>query len=125
MYVTPSQLLAVLASYRKRRTRAVKGELAEALMAIAGGVWDRYHFTASREDFVQDAVMHLLYGGPTEKADLAKPLFNYFTTCTINFGRKLRDADYRDRRRFVSYCEECVEAGRDIPEVRRHRRIAS
>lgn len=98
-----------------RRTGRMPDALGQALAAIAGGVWDRYHFTDSREDFVQDVFLHLMQR-PLEKADVQKHVFNYFTTCAIRYGQKLRDKSYGDRRRFETYAAELVESGREIPE---------
>jgi hypothetical protein len=89
--------------------------LGRALMQIAGGVWDRYHFTPDREDFVSEVTLHLLQR-PLDKADVQKHIFNYFTTCAIRFGMKLRDKLYGDRRRFETYAAELVESGRELPE---------
>lgn len=123
-YIEPRALGPLVNKYRlvikhrdssKPRGQRIRDELARALLAIAGGVWDRYHFTAERDDFCQSAVMHLL-GRPLAKADPARPLFNYFTTCAIRFGRKLREKALGDRRRFETYAAEVLEARlRPIP----------
>jgi hypothetical protein len=115
-YLDPAALVAIVTAYRRRRTKARADALGKALLLIAGGVWDRYHFTPDREDFCQDVVVHLLQR-PLEKADVQKHLFNYFTTCAIRFGLKLRQKAHGDRRRFETYAAELVEAGRPIPSA--------
>lgn len=113
-YIDVASLAAMIREHR--RTGVISDELGKALLAIAGGVWDRYRFTADREDFVQDAVLHLI-GRPLEKADLQKHVFNYMTTCVIRFGWKQRDKANGDRRRFETYAAELEEAGRELPRV--------
>lgn len=114
-YLEPAELAALVRAHRRKRGRGrVSEELGAALLKIAGGVWDRYHFTADRDDFVQEVSLHLL-GSPLAKADVKRHLFNYFTTCAIRFGLKLRDKANGDRRRFETYAQECLEAGRELP----------
>jgi hypothetical protein len=111
-YLSTDELRALVLAYRRNRGKS--DELGRALLAIAGGVWDRYRFTADREEFCQEVALHLLQR-PLEKADVQKHLFNYFTTCTIRYGMKLREKANGDRRRFNTYAAECLEAGRPIP----------
>jgi hypothetical protein len=111
-YLDVATLAALVRDHR--RTGRMSDDLGRALMKIAGGVWDRYHFTTDREDFVQDVVIHLL-GRPLEKADVQKHVFNYFTTCAIRFGMKLRDRSAADRRRFETYAAELEDSGRQLP----------
>lgn len=106
--------LAVLVRDSRQSGRASEG-LARALIGLARGVWDRYRFTPERDDFVQAVVIHLL-GRPLEKVDEDKHPFNYFTTCAIRYGLKLRNRLAADRRRFETYAAELVEAGRPIPD---------
>lgn len=98
-----------------RLSGVISNELGAALVAIAGGVWDRYHFTADRDDFVQDVVLHLIQT-PLKKADITKHCFNYFTTCAIRFGGKLRDKACGERRRFEAYAADLVEDGHELHE---------
>lgn len=112
-YIEPAALARLVTE--SRAAGRVSECLGRALIQIAGGVWDRYHFTREREEFVSEVVLHLL-GRPLQKADCQKHVFNYLTTCAIRFGMKLRDKECGDRRRFETYAQECVEAGRDIPE---------
>ncbi|VTR95247.1 unnamed protein product [Gemmata massiliana] len=111
-YIEPEVLSALVREYK--RTGRVSEELGRCLMLIAGGLWDRYHFTASRDDFVQEVVLHLMQN-PLQKADAQKHVFNYFTTCAFRFGQKLRDKAYGDARRFGDYAAELVESGRQLP----------
>lgn len=113
-YIAVEDLAQLVRDYR--RTGKASEALGLALTQIAAGVWDRYHFTASKDDFVQDVVLHLLQR-PLEKADAQKHVFNYFTTCAIRFGNKLREKEQGDRRRFLTYAGELAESGHDIPEV--------
>lgn len=114
-YIDAETLRALVRDYRSGGV--VSEPLAAVLLKIAGGVWDRYRYTADRDDFVQEVVMHLLQR-PLEKVDVQKNLFAYLSTCAINFGRKLRDKAHVERRRFETYAAECQEAGRRIPRVR-------
>lgn len=119
-YLDNATLCALIRAYRRRkRTPEAGNALGRALLAIAGGVWDRYRYTSDREEFCQEVVIHLLQR-PLEKADVQKHLFNYFTTCTIRYGQKLRERAYADRRRFETYAAECVEAGREFPTTTEH-----
>lgn len=111
-YLAAADLAKLVCDYR--RTGTVPEALGRALLQIAGGVWDRYRFTSDRDDFVQEVTLHLLQR-PLEKADAQKHVFNYFTTCAIRFGLKMRDKAHVERRRFETYAQECVEAGRQIP----------
>lgn len=111
-YIDPAALAELVRDHR--RTGVVPDALARALLAIAGGVWERYRFTADKDDFAQDVVLHLL-GRPLQLADCQKHVFNYFTTCSIRYGLKLRDKALGDRRRFETYAAELVEAGRELP----------
>ncbi|HYH65510.1 MAG TPA: hypothetical protein VD866_12510 [Urbifossiella sp.] len=97
-----------------RRTGRASDELGRALMQIAGGVWDRYHFTADRDDFVGDVLVHLL-GTPLERVDPKKNIFSYFTTCAIRFGLNLRNKAAAERRRFEAYAADVLAAGTEVP----------
>jgi hypothetical protein len=92
-------------------------DLARALLAIAGGVWDRYRFTPDRDDFAQEVVLHLIVKS-LPRADAQKHCFNFLTTCCVNYGRNLRDKLAGDRRRFETYAAELVESGRVLPDRR-------
>lgn len=111
-YLDVEKLRALVADCRT--TGSVSEPLARALLQIAAGVWDRYRFTTDKDDFVQDVALHLL-GRPLEKADVQKHVFNYFTTCAIRYGLKLREKADGDRRRFATYAAELVESGRELP----------
>ena len=110
-YLDPVELAHLVRVHRNTGRRS--DELAEALSRIAGGVWDRYRFTREREDFVQETVLHLIQK-PLRKADVQRNCFNYFTTCAIRFGLKLRDQDRADRRRHATYAAELLESGRPV-----------
>ena len=115
-YVEPAELAALVRAHRRKRGRGrVPEELGAALLRIAGGVWDRFHFTDSRDDFVGDVVLHLL-GRPLERADPKRNLHAFFSTCAIRYGMNLRDKQNGDRRRFATYAAELVEAGRSLPD---------
>lgn len=113
-YIDAATLRALVMASHDART--VSEDLARSLMQIAGGVWDRYRFTADKDDFVQDVVLHLLQR-PLQLADPGKNLFAFFTTCTLRYGMKLREKADGDRRRFNTYAAELVESGRELPEV--------
>lgn len=98
-----------------RATGTISEDLGRALMLIASGVWDRYRFTQEKEDFVGEAVLHLL-GSPIRRADPAQNLFSYFTTCAIRHGNKLRNKAGADRRRFTAYAQDLVDSGEELPE---------
>lgn len=117
-YIDVAALRALVLDYQA--TRVVSQELARALLAIAGGVWDRYRFTADKDDFTQEVTLHLMQR-PLEKADAQKHVFNYFSTCAIRFGQKLREKATGDVRRFQTYAAELVEAGRELPPRREQR----
>lgn len=112
-YLDLDELRALVKDYRRRKRAS--DALGRALASIAGGVWDRYRFTADREEFVQEVTLHLLQR-PLEKADVQKHLFNFFTTCAIRYGHKLRDKANGDRRRFETFARECLDAGRPVVE---------
>ena len=109
----------MIRAYRRNRGRAE--DLGRALLAIAGGIWDRYRFTADREEFAQEVALHLLQG-PLRNADVQKHIFNYLSTCAIRFGWKLRDKARGDGKRFLTYAVEKLQAGRPIPSTRRESR---
>lgn len=112
-YIDSPALVRLIKKYRRSK-KAGGDELGRALLAIAGGVWDRFRFTSDRDDYCQDAVLHLLQQ-PLKNANLTKNLFNYFTTCAVRYGQKLRAKEAVDRRRFETYCEELAESGQLIP----------
>lgn len=79
--------------------------MVELLGKIAGGVWDRYEFTDSREDFIQDCCFLFLQSA-VKKIDPAKNPFSYLTTCAINFGNKQRIGAIRERRAEYAHRED-------------------
>lgn len=99
-----------------RSSGVISDELGLALLALAGGIWDRYRFTREREEFVSEVVIHLLQR-PLALADVQKHIFNYLTTCAIRFGWKLRDREHGDQRRWLTYAEELLDAGRELPDL--------
>lgn len=113
-YLDNAALAPLVRGYR--RTRRVPDELGAALLQIAGGVWDRFHFTEDRDDFVGDVVVHLL-GTPLARVDPKRNIFSYFTTCAIRFGLNLRDKAGADRRRFEAYRAHLVADGVELPRV--------
>lgn len=113
-YVDPKRLAQLVGDYQ--RSGAACDELGTALLKIARGIWDRYHYTASREDFAQEVATHLL-GHPLNNASIQKNVFAYLTTCAIRFAWKLRDKACKDVLRFQTYAAELVESGRAIPDV--------
>lgn len=113
-YIDVTRLAALVREYR--RTGAASEDLGRALLAIAGGVWDRYRFTPDRDEFAQEVVLHLL-GRPLAKCDPHHHVFNYFTTCAIRFGLKLRDKAAGDRRRFEAYARHLAGSGVPIPRA--------
>lgn len=122
-YVEKSRLAELIAEYRS--TGNVSDELAHVLLKIAGGVWDRYHYTGSREDFVQDVVLHLL-AGPLRKADPSQNCFAYLTTCCIRYGGKLRTREQTRRRKEGSLIERVRDqAEAQLWQSRQRRRMAA
>lgn len=107
-YIDPAVLRAIVLDYRA--TGVVSNDLGLALLKISQGVWDRYHYTDNRDDFGGDCVLHLL-GQPLEKADPAKNLFSYFTTCVVHYGIKLRDRAQRERQQHAEYVRHVLDAG--------------
>lgn len=103
-----------------RQTGEVPDELGRALVTIAGGVWERFRYTSDKDDFVQDVVVHLLQR-PLDTAKADGNLFSFFYTCCVRFGMKLRDKATVDRRRFETYAQECVEAGRELATLGEYR----
>lgn len=99
-YSDPATLSALVRAYR--RTHTVSNELAAELLKIAGGTWDKYHPTSSREDFAQDCVIHLI-GNPLRNADPKNNLFGYFTKCAWRFGSKLGGKAQAEGRRAAAY----------------------
>lgn len=114
-YIDNATLAPLVRAHRRHRRRRVSDELGRALMQIAGGVWDRYHFTPERDDFVGDVCLHLL-GTPLQRVDPKKNIFSYFTTCAIRFGIKLRKKVAAERRRFETYCEAIEFDGEQVPD---------
>lgn len=112
-YLTVAVLAALVREHR--RTGRVPEDLGRALLSIAGGVWDRYRFTADRQEFAAECALHLL-GRPLAKCDPSRHVFNYLTTCTIRFGQKLRDKGHAERRRFETYARSLADAGVPIPD---------
>jgi len=110
-YLEPAELAELVR--QRRATGSASDALGRALLAIAGGVWDRFHFTTERDDFIQEVALHLL-GRPLDRADVQKHCFNYLTTCAIHFGMKLREKAFGDRRRFETHAAELVESGRAL-----------
>lgn len=116
-YIDVNALRALVRKYR--RTKRVSDELGKCLLAIAGGVWERYRFLPDKDDFVGEAVLHLIQR-PLAKADVQKHVFNYFTTCAIRYGMNLREKAATESRRFQTYAAELVEAGhRELPRYGR------
>lgn len=113
-YIEPAELAALVRDYR--RTGRVSEQLGRALLAIVGGVWDRYRFTPERDEFCADAVLHLM-GRPLGNCDPRQNGFSYLTTSAIRFGLKLRDRAACDRRRFERYAADLVAEGDQIPEA--------
>lgn len=103
-YVTREQLAELVRA--AHATGRACDQLGKALAQIAGGMWDRYHYTRSREDFVQDAVLHLLQT-PLRRADPSKNCFGWFSTCTAWYAWKLRTkertGDQRERELRAAY----------------------
>ena len=114
-YLTNAELARLIRD--QRRLRRVSNELGAALLAIAGGVWDRYKFTDSRDDFVGDCVLHLLQG-PLRNADVRANLFGYFSTCAIRFGKKTRGKKFASDRRETCYRDVAREIGRRLTRRR-------
>jgi hypothetical protein len=108
-YVDPAQFAALVR--RQRRERAVSNDLGVALSAIAGGVWDKFRFTADRDEFVNACFLHFM-GAPLRSADPRRNLFSYFTTCAVRFGGKQRNKLAAERRKFAEYAADLARAGR-------------
>jgi hypothetical protein len=114
-YIDPATLRAIVRAYQS--TKEVTEELARVLLAIAGGVWDRFRFTEDRDDFAQDVVAHLL-GNPLDRVSADGNAFGYFTTCAIRYGQKLRDKAARERSNFHEYAAALRDSGRELPARR-------
>lgn len=87
-YTTNEELGALIRAYRLagKRMRADKhARLLEVLQQIAGGVWDRWQPTDSREDFVQDC-LYLFLHSALRLIDPKKKPFSYLTTTAVNHG---------------------------------------
>lgn len=115
-YLQPSDLSRMVRENRRRKR--ISDEYATALLAIAGGVWDRYRFIESREDFVQECVMHFL-GSPVRKANPEMNCFNFFTKCAVRQGLKLRAKELGTRVKESQFREMVADAYRYFgsPEV--------
>lgn len=116
LYVSPAELAALVRVYR--RTHHVSERLGAVLLLIAGGVYDRFYFTRSRDDFVGGCVLHLL-GSPLRRVKPHNNPFSYFTTCAVNWGRKQRKKERRDGARAAAY----VAQRRDELRPRSGRRV--
>lgn len=108
-YLQPSDLSRMVRENRRRKR--ISDEYAKALLAIAGGVWDRYRFIESREDFVQECVMHFL-NGPIRKAKPELNCFNFFTKCAVRQGLKLRSKELGIRVKEQQFRELVADASR-------------
>jgi hypothetical protein len=120
-YIHRRELSRLVLAHRKQpaRHRVVSDALALAFIKIAGGVWDRFRFTSSREDFVQEVVTYLMER-PLRRADPRRNLFAYFTTCCVRRGQNLREKVTAETQRFNDYAQHIVDEGR--PHVTRSRR---
>lgn len=120
-YVPPAKLAALVREYR--RTGSVSNELALVLVQIAAGVWDKFRYTDSREDFVQECFLHLV-GKPLAGCDPHKNAFSYLTQAVRWFGQKQRDRAAAERRRFLTYAQDLEDSGAPIPGGDSHRKTA-
>ncbi len=90
--------------------------LGAVLARIAGGVWDRFRFTDSRDDFVGEVILHFL-SGPLHKADPERNCFSFLTTCAVFYGIKLRDRTQAEQKKFREYQRARLDAHRIYPPV--------
>jgi len=90
-YTSSEELGALVSTYqsakrwRKKMSPARHARLLEVLQAIAGGVWDRWRFTDSRDDFVQDC-LYLFLHAALGKIDPERNCHAYLTTTAKNHG---------------------------------------
>lgn len=112
-YVDKETLARLVSEHQK--TRHVSEELADVLMKIAGGVWDRWRYGSDRDEFVQDCTLHLMQR-PIAKVDVTRNVFAYLTQCARRHGWKMGNKAEGEKRRFEAYANECVENGRALPK---------
>lgn len=108
-YVENAALARMIGEYRD--TGRCPEDLGAALLQIAAGIWDRYHFGTDRDDYVSACCLHLL-GRPLAKVDPAGNPFSFLTTCAIRFGYKHRGKEQADRRKAATYRADYFEAAR-------------
>jgi hypothetical protein len=108
-YVNKADLAAEIAAYHQSGTASES--LGAMLLAIAGGVWDRFRSLPDRDEFVGEIVIHFLTG-PLHKANPEQNCFAFLTTCAVRYGAKLRDRSEAEQRRWASYRQAVLDANR-------------
>ncbi len=111
-YVDKKHLSRLVAAYHA--DGRASDDLGKVLAQIAGGVWDRFRYTDSRDDFVGDVLVHFL-SGPLRKADPAQNCFGFLTTCAVRYGGKLRDRAQTERKKSAAYRQARTDAHRIYP----------
>lgn len=116
-YLTRERLAEMIQGFQV--SGKVSEDLGLAVLAIAGGVWDRYRYTTERDDFCQSVVLHLI-GNPLRRCDTSKNPFSYLTTCAIRLGGKLRSKRQAEGRGLEKYRGLCAEIQRRLTAHHHH-----
>lgn len=103
-YLDPATLAAQVQESKQllQQAKQVTAELALSVAQIAGGVWDRYRFIESREDFQQEVVVWFLRYG-MKRIDPNRSVFNFVTTLAFNRGLTLRSQHARRQANHQQY----------------------
>ncbi|MEO8082689.1 MAG: hypothetical protein ABI780_02640 [Ardenticatenales bacterium] len=105
-YVEKAALAAMIRQYQRNpRRRVLTDELAAALMAIAGGTWDRWHWTDSKEDFQGDCLIHFIEK-KLHVVDPERNPFSWLTQAAIYFGREARKKAAKAAAQHADYANE-------------------
>lgn len=108
-YVDEEALATLIRRYRQ--TGTVSEDLALAITAIAGGVWDRYRYTTDRDDFIQDCYLHVTKArGTLDRVNPNQRPFGYLTQACKWLGLTLRQNAREQLGREVQYPAELLDA---------------
>jgi hypothetical protein len=96
----PAALAARVAEYQ--RTGVLAPDLAADLTAIAAGVQARCGYGPTREDFVQNCLLHFL-GWPLRRCAPGCDAVGWLTACAVGLGDRMRRRRMADERRAAEY----------------------
>lgn len=106
-YLTNDELKITVTDWKK--TGVPSAELWLQMQRLADGLWTRYRYTQSKEDYVGECTIYLI----TQTLKYANPakgnLFNFFTTCARRYGGKLRNKEIVQAQRNADILAEFIK----------------